>query len=230
MSPIDGKSVNEWFKSTAPAHYKETLLIFDTMQAFMMKKWPIYLISILLVQCSVDKTILPVNQPGLEVLDKFLNFEPNSQVRISSENEPGQPLWLCLSFVSKETKEPLPNQEVKLYHTSSTGEYEPADPNDESTARLNGSVWTNNKGQVFVQTILPGAYGSSPNNKHIHMTVPDAHPEGYDIHFKQYTGRMGRNFISGSDQHFLANLKQHTDSTLVTFLTIEVKRPQIQSK
>ena len=34
---------------------------------------------------------------------------------------------------------------------------------------------------------------------------------------------MGKNFISGSDQHFFADLKQTKDSILVTFLTIEVK-------
>jgi hypothetical protein len=34
---------------------------------------------------------------------------------------------------------------------------------------------------------------------------------------------MGRSFINGSDQHFLADLKQTKDSTLVTFLTMEVK-------
>ena len=34
---------------------------------------------------------------------------------------------------------------------------------------------------------------------------------------------MGRNFISGSDQHFLADLKKDEEETLITFLTIEVK-------
>ncbi len=139
---------------------------------------------------------------------------------------PGERLSLCLTFVSKETGEPFQNQEIKLYHTSAAGEYEPRIANDETTARLNGSAITNADGKIFVQTILPGDYGSSPDNRHIHTTVSGAKPEAYDIHFKQYTGGMGLNFISGSDQHFLADLKHSEDSTLVAFLTIELKNVQ----
>ena len=58
------------------------------------------------------------------------------------------------------------------------------------------------------------------------MTVFGAKPEAYDIHFKQYTGKMGKNFISGSDQHFLADLKKDEDEKLIAFLTIEVKNPE----
>ena len=80
----------------------------------------------------------------------------------------------------------------------------------------------------YVQTILPGDYGSSADNRHIHTTISDAHPEAYDIHFKQYTGSMGSNFISGSDQHFLADLKQTPDGILVAFVTIEAKNAEIK--
>lgn len=186
------------------------------------------ILSILFIQCSIDRTMLALNEVELERLEKFQSFEAENQVQISDENEDGRKLSLCLTFVSKETKEPLINQQVHIYHTSSKGIYEPSDPNDESTSRLNGSVYTNEKGQAFVQTILPGDYGSSPDNRHIHTTVKNARPEAYDIHFKQYTGYMGNNFISGSDQHFLADLRQKEDGTLVTFLTLEIKKPQSQ--
>lgn len=162
----------------------------------------------------------------LQTLDAFKNLESKSQVQITTEEEPGQPLWLCLTFVSKESKRPLENQKIHLYHTSTEGEYEPSNSNDESTARLNGTAFTDEKGRIFVKTILPGDYGSSSDNRHIHTTVPHAKPEAYDIGFKQYSGLMAVNFISGSDQHFLAYLKQTTDSTLVTMVTIEVKNPQ----
>jgi len=36
---------------------------------------------------------------------------------------------------------------------------------------------------------------------------------------------MGKNFTEGSDQHFLADLRMTKDSSLVCFLTIEVKNP-----
>ncbi|MCB0382252.1 MAG: hypothetical protein KDD05_02800 [Psychroserpens sp.] len=169
---------------------------------------------------------MPLDKTELERLEKFKSLDSNSKVQISDEDELGQKLWLCLTFVSKESKAPLMNQKIHLYHTSSKGVYEPSNPNDETTARLSGSVFTDEEGQVFVQTILPGDYGSSQDNRHVHTTVENAKPEAYDIHFKQFTGQMGKNFISDNDQFFLANLKQTVDSTLVAFLTIEVKNPK----
>lgn len=189
----------------------------------MRKILTLLFISVLFTQCSIDRTIQNLSQSEIQALRTFENLDNPNQLRISGINEPGQKLWLCLTFISKESQNPVINEEINLYHTSSDGEYEPKNPDDESTARLNGTVQTDDKGQVFVQTILPGHYGSSADNRHIHTTVKNAKPVAYDIHFKQYTGKMGKNFINGSDQHFLANLKQAEDSTLVAFLTIEVK-------
>ena len=154
-------------------------------------------------------------------------WKNRGSVQISGPEEPGQKIWLCLTLIANDSKEPLPNQKVKLYHTSGAGEYDPMDPSDESTARLNGSGTTNREGQLFVQTILPGDYGNSKDNRHIHTTVQNASPEAYDIHFRQYSGIMGRKFIARSDQHFLADLKMLEDSTLVTFLILEVKDPAV---
>ena len=184
--------------------------------------------STLLTQCSIDRTILPLSNIELEMVEEFKGFEADNRVQIGNENEPGQKLWLCLTLVSKEGKKPLENQKIHLYHTSDEGEYEPAKPNDETTARLSGAAVTNSKGQLFVQTILPGDYGSSADNRHIHTTIENAHPEAYDINFKQYSGLMSTNFIEGSDQNFLADLKQTKDSILVAFVTMEVKNPQAQ--
>ncbi len=181
------------------------------------------LIAPMFLQCSVDRTIPVLSPSEEETFRAFENLEVTSAVQISHSQEPGQKLSLCLTFISKESQSPLVHVPIKLYHTSTLGQYDPANPNDESTARLNGTAITDSQGRILVQTILPGDYGRSSDNRHIHTTVKGARPEAYDIHFKQYTGRMGRNFISGSDQHFLADLKQSRDSTLLTFLTIAVK-------
>ena len=161
-----------------------------------------------------------------ETLQQYLLLNSNHVVEIARANEPGQRLTLCLTFLDKETGELLSNQEVDFYHASLAGEYEPTDPNDETTARLRGKAVTDNEGRILVETILPGDYGSSADNRHIHSTVRGAHPEAYDIHFEQYTSAMGKRFSAGSDQHFLADLKYTSDSSLVTFLTIEVKNPE----
>ena len=190
-----------------------------------MVRYLVTLIVCCIVSCSTDRTIAPLSQNEKALLQEFRSLPNTSNLTIANMNEPGERLKLCLTFINIETKETLPHQSVKFYHTSSTGNYEPTDPADESTARLNGTSKTDVKGRIFVNTILPGDYGSSADNRHIHTTVFGATPEGYDIHFKQYSGIMGRNFVRNSDQHFLVDLKRDTDGTLVGFMIILIKNP-----
>ncbi|NNE29839.1 MAG: hypothetical protein HKN16_09390 [Saprospiraceae bacterium] len=186
------------------------------------------ILSLSLIQCSIDRSTQSLSDSELKILNQYKLFKPENNLSISPENEPGQKLALCLTFLDKESKRLLKYQEVLFYHTSNTGEYEPSDPNDESTARLSGEAITDDSGRIFIRTILPGNYGSGENNRHIHTTVKGATPEAYDIHFKQHTGFMGGRFINGSDQHFLADLKYDRDSSLVTILTLEIKQPKAQ--
>lgn len=182
----------------------------------------IFLLS--LSSCSIDRTIIKISESENNTFTDFQKLQRKSVLKITDKNEPGEKLILCLTFINKETKKHLTNQLVKFYHTSTNGNYEQTDPNDESTARLSGQSITNSKGQIYIETILPGDYGSSDDNRHIHTTVFGAKPEAYDIHFKQYTTYMGKNFVEGSDQHFLADLKRTKENKLVCFLTIEVKK------
>jgi len=191
-----------------------------------MKKLVALLFISSFFQCSTDRNISPLSNDELKRLETFERLYSENQVKITDDNEPGQKLYLCLRLVSKDSNTPLKNRNIRVYHTSAAGEYEPANPSDESTARLNGKVKSNDEGLLFVTTILPGDYGSSEDNRHIHTTIKDAKPDAYDIHFKQYISMMGKNFVLGSDQHFLADLKMKRDSTLVAFVTIEVKTAQ----
>ncbi len=183
----------------------------------------VFLLS--LVGCSTDRTIPEISEAEGKILTDFQEIESNSKLKIADKDEPGERLLLCLTFIDKETRENLQSQLVEFYHTSNEGNYEPTDPNDESTARLSGEATTNCKGQIYIETILPGDYGSSADNRHIHTTVFGASPEVYDINFKQYSSYMGRNFIEGNDQFFLVDLKKTKEGTLVGFLTFEVKNP-----
>lgn len=182
-------------------------------------------VFIFLGSCAIDRTMPKISHSEKASLIDFQSLSDQHTLNITEEDEPGRKLFLCLSFINKATKSPLINQEVKFYHTSAAGHYEPTDPRDEATARLNGTAKTNLNGKILVKTILPGDYGSSSDNRHIHTTVFGAQPEAYDIHFKQYTGTIGRNFVKGSDQHFLADLKRTEDEVLVAFITLEVKKP-----
>ena len=188
----------------------------------------IFLIILMAISaCGPDSSIHSINNSEKLTIYNYHLLNDSSKLKITDENEPGEKLRLYLRFIDKESKQILKNQEVHFYHTSIDGEYKTRIPGDESSARLSGTAFTDSLGRILVQSILPGDYGSSEDNRHIHTTVKNAKPEGYDIHFKQYTRFMSKSFIEGSDQHFLADLKYNTDSTLVTFLTIEVKKPVI---
>ena len=182
------------------------------------------------LSCSIDRTIVNLSEVENNTLINFQRLHSKNILKITDNNEPGEKLKLCLTFVDKKSKKELPNQLVKFYHTSTDGDYEQTDPNDESTARLSGQSITNSKGQIYIETILPGDYGSSDDNRHIHTNVFGARPSAYDIHFKQYTTFMGKRSIKGSDQFFLADLKKTKENHLVCFLTIEVKNPGEEEK
>ncbi len=192
-----------------------------------LKQIVIILLCLTVFNCGSDDTIQQLNTEEADLLETFQNIEANSRLTIADDTEPGQKLELCLTYIDKATKQILKGQSVKFYHTSNSGDYEPQVGNDETTARLSGTAITDDDGRIYIRTILPGNYASDGDNRHIHTDVKGARPETYDIHFKQYTGFMGTNFVNGSDQHFLADLKFNRDSTLVIFMTVEVKRPQL---
>ena len=140
--------------------------------------------------------------------------------------EPGRRLLLCVQVVDKATQTAVCRTSVHLYHATDNGEYEPLTVGDESTARLSGSAQTDDRGRIFVETILPGDYGSSADNRHIHTTVRGSQPEAYDIHFKQYSTFMLRRFVNRSDQHFLVDLRRTATGELVGTVTIAAKFPE----
>jgi hypothetical protein len=178
------------------------------------------------VQCSSDRTISPLTEKEDLIFQEFDKMDERNKVFITDKNEPGEPLILCLTFVDKDTGQALSNQKVSFYHTSNEGEYEPSNLNDETTARLNGTAISDTSGRVYVKTILPGDYGSSENNRHIHTTVYGARPENYDIFFKQFSGGMGSLMNAGNDQMFYTQLKRTANNELICFLTIEAKDPK----
>jgi len=187
-----------------------------------MKNIIILLSSFLFIQCSVDRTILSITDNETITLENFQKMDSLNKVIIANEKEPGEKLILCLTFIDKDSKKVISNHRVSFYHTSKDGKYEPSNANDESTARLNGTATTNEDGKIYVKTILPGDYGSSEDNRHIHTTVYAAKPKNNDILFKQYSTGIGRFMNSGNDNMFYADLKKTTDDILICFVTIEV--------
>ena len=183
------------------------------------------LVLLFIFGCQVDRDMTNLSADDINILSRYAEMSKTHQVQLSDNDEPGQPLTICLHFVDKDDKKALANRRIHFYQADVNGNYNPSVSGNESTARLNGEAITNENGNILMKTVLPGDYGSSTDNRHIHTTVFGAKPEAYDIHFRQYTGHMGANFINGSDQHFLVDLKKDSQNNLVGFLTIEVKNP-----
>lgn len=173
--------------------------------------------------CKVNRTVHPISEKEKSQWQAYLSLSDSSRVQIASPQEPGEPLILCLQFINQSNHSPLPDQKVLFYQADTQGNYQPLQPSDESTARLNGTAITDAEGRIYLTTVLPGDYGSTADNRHIHMQVFGAHPEAYDIHFLQFCAPMLKNFVAGSNQHFLADLKVVTENQYIAFLTIAVK-------
>ena len=181
------------------------------------------LVLLFCTTCTIDRSILLYSAAEAETFSSFQKLPLDQQAIITNEQEDGQSLLLGLTFVDRFNEKPLIGQEVYFYQATNQGLYEAMDPNDESTARLHQQANTNDHGQIFVKTILPGDYGSRSDNRHIHMTIKGAQPEAYDLHFQQFANPMLQKFIRGSDQHFLVDLKYTSDSLLIGFMTIQAK-------
>lgn len=184
------------------------------------------LLPLFVTGCGIDRTIRLLSPEDIRTLHQYYQLDSVHQSIVTPPDEPGEKLHLALTFRDKSNLHVHQKQLVAFYHTSAAGEYDPIDPSDESTARLRGQAVTDQQGRILIRTILPGDYGSSADNRHIHMTVFDAHPEAYDLHFKQYSSHMSKRFIEGSDQHFLIDLKRDREGRLIGFGTIEVKSPK----
>ncbi|MFZ1699259.1 MAG: hypothetical protein WBO10_00340 [Pyrinomonadaceae bacterium] len=183
----------------------------------------VLILHLLVAGCADGQTVRPIAQDEAMLLQEFQKFDAANKVKLTEDGEPGERLLLCITLVDKQTKKALGGQKIQFFHTDTTGEYSPRVAGDESTARLSGTTVADAEGRVFVETTMPGAYGSSASNRHIHTTIFGARPEGYDINFRQYSSFMGRRFSNSSDQHFMADLKRGTDGSLVVFITMEAK-------
>ncbi len=180
--------------------------------------------------CSSQEEIKKINEEEKAILKEFQSLGEISRLKMAKRGERGQKLILCITFIGKEDKMPVKDQTILLYQTAKDGNYYPKVASDESTARIKAIGVTDDKGRLFIQTILPGCYASSGDNRHIHTKVFGAKPEAYDLHFKQYTNTRMKRFIESKDQFFLVDLKRLKRKNLIGFITIEVKNPKKPTK
>ena len=96
--------------------------------------------------------------------------QSEAHISIVDVDEPGPRLTVEGRVVDATTGEPVAGARIVVYQTDQTGTYQPADPNDESTARIRGEVTTDSDGAFGFDTVQPGEYPDQPvGNRHIHF-------------------------------------------------------------
>ncbi len=111
----------------------------------------------------------PVCTSFLEPQTEGPYFKPDTPERNSllEEGMQGERLIL-VGYVLDQDCQPLPRARLDFWQADCSGEYDNAD------YRLRGHQFTDSQGRYYLETILPGLYGSRPI-EHIHVKVQ---PEG----------------------------------------------------
>ena len=120
-----------------------------------------------------------------EVLGPFYRFSAPFRSRLAGPDEPGDRLVLTGTVFSSDCRTPLRGALIEVWQANHAGLYDtnkPGNFTEATTFHLRGMLYTNEKGQYEIETIVPGRYPVPPNlpglEKYAGLTRP-AH-----IHFR----------------------------------------------
>ena len=120
-----------------------------------------------------------------DILGPFYRFGAPFRSRLAGPEEPGDRLVLTGTVLSSDCRTPLTGALIEVWQANHAGVYDtnkPGNFTDATTFQLRGMLYTNEKGQYEIDTILPGRYPVPPNlpglEKYAGLTRP-AH-----IHFR----------------------------------------------
>ena len=171
-----------------------------------------------------EPVILPVDEALAAQIDTHEALPAEHRLVLAGEDEPGRDLMILGRLVRSESGEPLAHRYIEFYQADSAGSYDETDPGVEGNARIRGTVQTDSKGLFSLSTVMPGDYGSTKLNRHIHISVPGADPEAYDFYFRQFVNNGLRSWAETSDQAILVDLRASPSGTLVGSAVVRAKR------
>lgn len=172
---------------------------------------------------EVDRTMEPADDAlRAEIAHHDRPGTPH-RLLLAPDDEPGRRLLILGRLLRKEDGLPLAHHPLDVYQADHTGDYREAVAGQEATARLRGSVQTDSLGRFLISTVLPGDYGSTADNRHVHTTVDGAQPSAYDFYFKQYMNTGLAAWARGTDQAVVLDLKQAGGDTLVAAADLVVR-------
>lgn len=174
--------------------------------------------------CAEPAHTIPLaDSASLTQLTAYGRLSDAHRLELAPSDEPGSRLLILGRLVQREDGSVITDHAFSLYQADETGSYGEEVNGDESTARLHGTVRTDSLGRFLISTILPGDYGSGDNNRHVHTSVPEAHPEAYDLFFAPFVSRGLRSWAESSDQGMILELRQ-SDEGLIAIGDLVVKR------
>lgn len=101
-----------------------------------------------------------------EIVGPFYRFGAPFRARLASPDEPGDRLILTGTVFSSDCRTPLPGALIEVWQANNAGLYdtnEPGNFTEASTFHLRGMLYTNEKGQYEIETVMPGRYPVPPN-------------------------------------------------------------------
>ena len=123
-----------------------------------------------------------------DILGPMYNYGASMfQVKLASDDEPGQKLMLRGSVLSEDCRTPLPGTLIEIWQANDEGHYDKKRPGDflepSPPFHLRGMLRADANGRYEIQTIVPGAYpippgvpgleqyGGLTRARHIHIKV-----------------------------------------------------------
>ena len=101
-----------------------------------------------------------------EILGPFYRFGAPFRARLAGPDEPGDRLMLTGTVFSADCRTPLPAALIEVWQANNAGLYDtnkPGNFTETSTFHLRGMLYTNEKGQYAIETVVPGRYPVPPN-------------------------------------------------------------------
>jgi catechol 1,2-dioxygenase len=120
-----------------------------------------------------------------DIIGPFYRFGAPFRSRLVDAGEPGEQLVVTGTVLSADCRTPVPGALIEVWQANHAGVYDtnrPGNFTEVTSFHLRGMMYTNERGQYEIETVMPGRYPVPPNlpglEKYAGLTRP-AH-----IHFR----------------------------------------------
>jgi len=101
-----------------------------------------------------------------DIVGPFYRFGAPFRSRLAEAGEPGDRIVLTGTVLSQDCRTPVPGALVEIWQANHVGVYDTSKPGnftEVTSFHLRGMLYTNERGQYEIETIMPGRYPVPPN-------------------------------------------------------------------